>query len=378
MSNVDKRITKALIQLLIKHRFYGVLARHLRPKEDPVAACGTMSTDGQFMYYDPKWIDTLTPDEIKGVIVHEISHCAYKHHTRRKHRGPDLWNIACDFAINYDLHLAGFKLPAGGLITSMFHNMSAEEIYTRISGDPRYQKCPWGRVLDAGTQEEVKTKSDIEWSVRIKQAAAAAGKGAGSLPAGVKLLLEHTDKPWVDWRQELRAYFDDQVVVDVSWSNPSKRYLHNGLILPSGIKEGVQKVGAVLDTSGSIYGNPKVLPQFMAECQELLDMGLVQEFVFMCCDAAVVPSSIAHFHSHDTISRDLVGGGGGTRFSPAIDWFNKNDPDISVLLYFTDLECWDFGREPDYPVIWCAWGMESDLNQAKAPFGTILKLLEHE
>ena len=62
-----------------------------------------------------------------------------------------------------------------------------------------------------------------------------------------------------------------------------------------------------------------------------------------------------------------VKGYGGTDFRPAFNWLKENDVDPKLLIYFTDLECNNFPEEPDFPVMWAAYGWYAE--NAKAPFG---------
>ena len=90
----------------------------------------TMATDGERIFWNPKWVSTIEPQEIEAVLIHEALHVVFEHPLRRGNRNHKLWNIACDYAINsyivYDLRLS---LPDGGLLDRKYHGMSAEQIY---------------------------------------------------------------------------------------------------------------------------------------------------------------------------------------------------------------------------------------------------------
>ena len=89
-----------------------------------------MATDGERIFWNPKWVATIEPQEIEAVLIHEALHVVFEHPLRRGNRNHKLWNIACDYAINsyivYDLRLS---LPDGGLLDRKYHGMSAEQIY---------------------------------------------------------------------------------------------------------------------------------------------------------------------------------------------------------------------------------------------------------
>ena len=61
-------------------------------------------------------------------------------------------------------------------------------------------------------------------------------------------------------------------------------------------------------------------------------------------------------------------GRGGTMFSPAINYVNEKYPNVAALIYLTDLECDDFGDEPNYPVLWVT------TQQGETPYGEVIKM----
>ena len=71
--------------------------------------------------------------------------------------------------------------------------------------------------------------------------------------------------------------------------------------------------------------------------------------------------------SPDELSTLEPKGHGGTDFRPAFNWLKENDVDPKLLIYFTDLECNRFPEEPDFPVMWAAYGWYAE--NAKVPFG---------
>lgn len=428
---VDIRITKARSSLVISQPFFGTLALHLKVQEDETIE--TMATDGVNLIYAPAFLDTITHEELKGVIVHEVLHCAYRHPTRRKNREMQLWNEACDYVINMDVLAAGFQLPADRLLDIQYKGMSAEEIYARLhkagqqqqpgqaggsspqngqgqgpskgqgaglspqpgtapakgptnpagQGPTMPAKAPsnganpptWGKVLDpAPSHKQADIQAiDNDWKVRVTQALSIAGKQAGKFGGTLERLFNNVKKPTINWRDELRRFIDDKVHTDFTWTNPNKRYLNSGFVMPGIQKDSIAKLGIAIDTSGSI--NQNTLNKFRAEIQDVLDNGAVQEVMVLYCDDKV-QGPIQSFAAGDIVDMRAQGGG-GTMFSPAIQWFIDNEPDVGALIYFTDLQCDDFGSEPPFSVMWAAYGYESFLDKKTVPFGEIIKLLEN-
>lgn len=419
--NAKERLIRARSALILRQPFWGTLSLYLQIVEEP--SIGTMATDGVHLFYDAKFVESITELELQGVIAHEVSHCAYRHMTRRQNRDPKLWNIAADYMVNLDLVDAGFVLPKGALIDPSVRGVGAEELYERLSqrvqnqpkprpgqgngqgkrqskpgqqpgqgqSNDEPQECPWGQVLDApkpghGAQPEgtqagqsqtlgqgaqsangpAASGLDNEWQVRVRQAAAIT-KGRGTIPGAIERIISALNEPQVDWREQLRAWVDDRTIWDYTYSRPNKRVLHAGYILPGQQADGCGKLALVVDTSGSISDN--ILQAFSNEMQGMLDTGAVGEVVVVFCDARVQHTE--SFNAGEIIQLK-VHGGGGTAFRPAFEWIAQNEPDVRAVVYFTDLECGDFGQEPGCPVLWAAYGQKSHVEQLmqKVPFGT--------
>jgi len=124
--------------LIIDSPFFGTLAMKLKMKIDPT--CGTAWTNGTHIGYNPWFIQKLTKRERVGLVAHEVMHCALLHHTRREHRDPKLWNIACDYVINSLLIREGFSLPKCGLLDRDWYYNFSEEAYMFLQDEMDKQK----------------------------------------------------------------------------------------------------------------------------------------------------------------------------------------------------------------------------------------------
>lgn len=125
--DIDHRIVKARAALITAHPFFGALALHLRPV--PTTRYPRLATDGRNLFYNVEFLDTITADELKGIIAHEVYHCALKHHTRRKCRDRKEWNEAADLVINPMVLKAGLRLPTWVLLDPQYDGLSAEQVY---------------------------------------------------------------------------------------------------------------------------------------------------------------------------------------------------------------------------------------------------------
>jgi predicted metal-dependent peptidase len=315
-------------------------------------------------------------------LAHEVLHCALAHHCRRGSRNPELWNDACDYAINPIVLENGFALPTGPLLSHDYKGLSAEEIYARLlrisnnggagasRTEPNAGRGRFGDVLDAtddsGTpaSEGERTLQAHEWSVAAEQARRSA-KMCGHGSDGIELLLEEARESKKDWRGILRDFIAATVPSDYRWTPPNRRYIASGLYLPSVHREGTGKIVIGVDTSGSI--GAEELKQFAAEITAISDQAQPELIHVVYCDTQVKRTQ--EFGPSEPVSLEPQGGG-GTDFRPVFDWVEENSIAPVCLLYLTDLECRYFpGMPPVYPVLWVTDSRRS------APFGETVKIL---
>jgi predicted metal-dependent peptidase len=375
MSNAKERLTKARAGLILDAVFFGSLALRLKLIED--ISIPTMATDGTVIRYSPKFVEGLFLEEVKGVLCHEVMHCALQHHTRRQGRDPVKWNMAGDYAINPTLKDSGFTLPSGHLDNPAYHGKSADEIYSLLpddlecfdglGGDPggcgavEDAKEEGGRALTEAELSEV----EQEWKVAIIQAAQQA-KACGKLPAGLERLLDDVLNPKVDWRTVLRQFVETSARSDYNWVLPNKRYIQQGIYLPCLKSDELGHVVVAVDTSGSI--SQQELNQFAGEMSSILEEYQDAKITVLYCDSEI--AGVEEFASDDLPLQLHPKGGGGTDFSKVFLYVEEQGIEPVCLVYLTDLWCDSFGETPEYPVLWVA---TSD-REVDVPFGEIIRI----
>jgi predicted metal-dependent peptidase len=235
---------------------------------------------------------------------------------------------------------------------------------------PDYSKP--GLVLDAtnedGTEMDDADKREAmaEIQIQVIQAATIATK-AGQDACGFERLVEDAKNPREDWVEVLRRFIQQNVEVpsDPTWSRLNRRAFALGTMLPGRIKEGMGDLLVAIDTSGSM--DALLVGKSIAELKAILEDTDYETVTVMACDAFV--------HWHATFAKGeepviRVPGGGGTAFSPV--WHKADALGLTpkACVFFTDLDCYDFGEEPEYPVLWAQWGSYP----AKPPFGEVVKV----
>lgn len=394
----SEKMKKALVTLVIDNPFFGSLALRLKIKED--CNCNTAWVNGKEIGYNPEWVENLTLEKTKGLIAHEIMHIVMLHHTRRSGRNSAQWNEACDYAINDILIESKFKLPDDGL-KGMGTDKTAEDIYSKLNrekepgqedngksgnnesgqdgngkGEPGEKQ---GNATDPGNCGEVRDCTgknnaaaspaelkEIENDMKTMVAQAAQqAKSCGKMSAGIKRLIDEMIEPQLPWQELLKQFITKTAKNDYSWMPPNRRFIHLGLYLPSCNSEELGDIVIAIDTSGSI--NQRELSEFSSEVNSILEE-YDTTLTVIYCDTKI--NNVEVFTKNDLPIAFNATGYGGTDFRPPFHWVEEQGISPTCLLYFTDLECWKFPEEPNYPVLWIKTGTTN----RKPPFGEIIEI----
>lgn len=94
----------------------------------------TAATDGKNIYFDPKYLESLSEDDRLFLIAHELMHIKFNHQSRLldrngQKRDMEVWNEATDAIINANLERDGFKIKEGYINRPEALNYSSEEFY---------------------------------------------------------------------------------------------------------------------------------------------------------------------------------------------------------------------------------------------------------
>ena len=214
-------------------------------------------------------------------------------------------------------------------------------------------------LSDSGSQ----SKHEADMRVAVQQAAETA-KAQGKLPGSLSKLVDEIVSPQVNWKQKLARFLKSNNKSDYSWQKPNRRFVANGLYLPSLYSPCIEEIGVIVDTSGS--RTDEELNQDLGEISSMLVDANVENVHFMQADTDVTDEQT--FTRESMPLKVTMKGRGGTRFGPAVAEMAEKYPTISCLIYLTDLESNDFGSEPHFPVVWIT-------NSAtEAPYGEIIEV----
>ena len=117
-------------KMLVKYSFFGSVVASVGYKENKDIP--TAGTDGETIYYNPEYLESLSIEEQVFVFAHEVCHIAFNHILRSEGKAPELWNIATDAIINQFLKRDGLKIVEGGVDMEEAIEYDAEQLYEKL------------------------------------------------------------------------------------------------------------------------------------------------------------------------------------------------------------------------------------------------------
>jgi len=370
MQDVTKRISKAKTALILEHPFIGSVALNMPMSIDN--SVPTAATNGKRVLFNEEFCNGLSDEELKFLVAHECMHPMLEHNFRRGERDAYKWNQAADYVINKLLTDEGIgKMPEQGLLDDTIYNNgggTSDGIFNLLPDTPDdgQGNGGQGQPLDScedgqGSPAEV-SQQQAEWKVKVAQAAQSA-KMMGKMSAGLERLVDEILKPKVDWRDVLQRFVVKCRSDQRSWARPNRRFLSQGLYLPSVSGESLGEIAFAVDCSGSI--DQDEINQFASEISTVWQDQRPTKVHVIYFD-----SEVSHYDEFGQDDEPVVKphGGGGTAFSPVFKYMMEHGIEPVACIFLTDLCCDDFGDAPDYPVLWVS------THDDKAPFGEVVMM----
>lgn len=335
----------------------------------------TARTDGRNVEYGREFVDKLKDNELKGLILHENLHKAFRHTTVWKHlykKQPILANMACDYVINLMIHDSdpsgtNVKLPEGGLLDEQYRGMDAGEVFRKLeqqakqgggngkgngSGDGSqeggsgFDEHDWESA--EGMSEDEKQSLAREIDQALRQGAILAGKLAGNVPREVTEAMEAK----VNWREVLRDFINS-ICADrdnATWRRPNRRWIDQEVYMPSVIGEAVGRIVIAIDTSGSI-GSAEIgqfLGELLSICNHVQPEGI---------DLLYWDTDVAQHEKYDRgdfeaiMSSTKPAGGGGTDPACIPKYLEEHKLEPECVIVLTDGYVGSWGNW-HHPVFW--------------------------
>lgn len=349
----------------------------------------TAATNGKDVLLGKEFVSQLSDAELRFILLHENEHKALRqittYHFLEKINKQAL-NVAMDHVVNLRIKDAdageGFiTMPKGGCYDEKFRGMSTKQVFDIVmqqmqqqpqqsggkgekgdKGDQQGQSYSGGEPLDdhdfeggeaLSDEEKEELKQDIERAIR--QGGLLAGKMGGKNSN----LLHDVLESQIRW-QEILAEFIKSVTKgrdNSSWAKINRRWISQGMYLPSSVSETVGGLLIAGDASGSTWSGNQ-LAGFLGEVEAIID-DVVPDFVDFIWWGTTV-QKVWHFEpeQYGTMLEEIkkIEGGGGTAPSCITNWINKQEPkkDYVAAIVLSDGQVGnDWGRWGELPVLWC-------------------------
>ena len=340
----------------------------------------TACTNGRDTKYGEKFVSKLKDTEVRGLILHENLHKAFKHMTvwaNLWHIDPELANMACDFVINLmivdsDKERGLVTLPEGGCIDEKYRGMDAQTVFNLLrkdqednkgagngegdgdddggNGGTGFDEHDWEGAKELSKEEKGALAREIDQALR--QGAILAGKMKGSVAREVAEQLESK----IDWREALREFITSMCVEKdfSSYRRPNRRWINEDVYLPSMEGEALGDIVIGVDTSGSIGGHE--LGKFLGELVSICNTVNPAKVHLLYWDSGVAGHEIYERGSYEgLINSTKPAGGGGTSPDcvPAYIKEHKITAECVVMLSDGFVCSWGTWEEP------VLWGLTS-------------------
>ena len=369
--NLDKEVRELLITarigLLLKSSFFGNLATRLK-LVNADAWCSTAATDGRNFYYNAEFVKSLRPGEREFLFGHEVLHCVYDHFGRRGERDPQLWNIANDYCVNADLkkyNIGEFITTVDCLYDKKYADWSSEQVYDDLFENA--EKIDVSQLLEKMLDEHLddsdsdqaddeegggdrpklskEEKKQIRDEIKEAMLAAAQGSDPGSLPKGVRRMVEDLVDPKLNWRDLLRVTMQSKIKDDYTWNRPNRRGWHIDAVLPGHNDSETVDIAIALDLSGSI--RERQIRDFLSEIKGITETFNSFKLNVFSFDTEVYNHQVFDSDNLDSIAEYECIGGGGTSFDCIYRFLKNEEISPDQLVVFTDGMVSNWG-DPNY------------------------------
>jgi len=364
------RILLSRIRILDDYGFYGLLLMHIIFSIDET--CETAATNGKRIFFGPRFLDSLSDNELDIVMMHEILHVVLLHIIRGKNLEHERYNIACDIVINSTIMLErGLNKPIilkkHGELMHLAPNKQEGHLYT---AEEVYEMLPKGKAKKKTVKAPVNTKGralkeegelpenipffddhtrwdasmeedDILRDVWVKNVIDAAEaisiqnkvKGRGNLPIFAKRLIERLKKSQIDWRTILNDFVQEEIN-DYSFTPPDRRFDESPFFLPdyNEKEDTVRKILFMIDTSGSMT-DAEITAAFSEVYGAVEQFGGKLSGQLGFFDAAIIEP--IPFEDVEELKRIEAVGGGGTDFQIIFEYvarYMEEEPPASIII----------------------------------------------
>lgn len=318
----------------------------------------TAATNGVDVTYNPDFVSKQTDQTLRGLVLHEALHKAYRQIWLWKHlENKRVLNMAMDYVINLEILTIhpDVALPEGGCIDRQYEGMDTHQVYQKLMQDNDGQGTgngagePFDEHDFDGAEDMDGQALEREIDAAIRQGQILAGKIKGNVPRAFTDITE----PKIDWKRVLQDFIFDVVQGKdyATWRKPNRRYLAQGLYMPSTVAESVGELVIGIDTSGSI--SEDILSRFLSELVGIVKTTPPDKIHILWWDTTVQKHDIFVPDEYDSMLIKIKpAGGGGTDVNCVCNYIKDNNLNPVAVINFTDGYLYDGFGQWSCPVLW--------------------------
>ena len=389
MLTIEQSISRLKINLVRKRPFYGVILMKLNDMKESNTT-NIMSTDGENIYYNKKYMEQLNEAERNFYLLHQLYHCIFMHPSRMINKYIKIANIAADFLVNYYIDMEKNEFKKAGIIINIpkdaymiknendrksLDKLSFEQLYeiiynkqkskiqaslhkNHISKENNSTLSIYGNNINLNKinndlilpQSAEKTSSNMR---RIIQESIITNKMYGSkmigdIPGSFLRRVTELIGTRVSWYKYLKRYLINILQDDTSFDTPDKNHIYRRLILPGPYEDEnkIEDIIFLIDTSGSISEEDlnNFLYQAYNVCKYFEAQGVAIFFDSIVQDVFKI--------NKKNINKLSIYGGEGTDVNMALEYIKNEKLKYSCILVLTDGY---FNSPKTYlrNIIWC-------------------------
>ena len=395
---IEESISKLKINLIRRRPFYGVILMKLNELRES-DTIDIASTDGNTIFYNREYMESLTESERNFYLLHQLYHCIFMHPIRMVNKDSKVANIAADYLVNYyiDMEKEEFRRnqimiipPKDALMVEsqedkdLLEKLSFEQLYEILYKNMKKQEQ--NKNIDDNSESNGEGKSGLGKNInyqnvkedlirpknvqktssnmrRIIQESIITNKmqgnkSMGDMPGNLLRKIEDLIGTRLPWHKYLRRYLSNIASDDLSFDTPDKNHIYRELILPGPYEDEnrLEDILFVIDTSGSISDDD--LNNFMTQAYNICnDFNATGKVIFF--DSIVQDIfDIDEFNIDNNIKRAILGlGSSGIGKSAVIKQITERKNmgliDLRLLLYTeTDLKGIPFPNEDKTRTKW--------------------------
>ena len=391
-ATAERRLQKTHIQLMRTPEFALYSGLLMVGTSTVSETFPSAATDGRNKIYGRKFVDECTDKELAFVVIHEAMHVAFRHLTVWRALwkiNPQLTNMACDYVINLLIvdadpaaKIVAFPMRDGkhyGFYDVRFRGMNTKQVFDILMqeqkdkegndgqpGEPgdgqpgdgnsgNFDSHDWEGASGLSDEEAKELEREVDQALRqgvINQQKA--GKGSGKTPRELGDLLA----PQANWKELLREFAVAACAAKEtsSWRRPSRRFIGQGIYMPSLIGETVREIVFQVDASGSTFVGT-VFATMMAEVKYVSEVIRPEKVHIIYWDTRVTGHEVYTSSELDNLVKSTMPkGGGGTDPSCCEAYMEKENIKPDCIINLTDGYVPNWGSNWNAPILWVIAG----------------------